>query len=113
MVGVLDLLIRIGASPGTEHRRQTGDARSVSGAVAAVDVVAAGYDARKFLRDVVELVGRLRAAEHAERLWPGRFDRVRKTAGCPVEGFIPCGDAQIAAVSHHRLRQPKRCWLHA
>ena len=48
----------VGARPSacTEHRRQTDDARGVSGSVAAVDVVAADDGARELLRDVVHLV---------------------------------------------------------
>ena len=39
-IGLLDLLVRARAAARSEYRRQTDDARGVSGAVAAVDVVA-------------------------------------------------------------------------
>src|SRR4029077_8218330 len=63
-VGFLDLLVGARAAPCSEYRRQTDDARGVSSTVAAVDVVAADDRARELLREIVHLVGRLRAAEH-------------------------------------------------
>lgn len=66
-VGPLELLIRARAAARSENRRQTDDARRVSSAVAAVDVVAADHAARELLSDIVHFVRRLRAAEHSER----------------------------------------------
>ena len=66
-VGVRDLLVGARTAACPEYRRQTDDARSVSSSIAAIDVVAADDRASELLRDVVHLVGRLRAAEHAER----------------------------------------------
>ena len=40
-IRLFNLAIRAGAAPRSEYRRQTGDARGVSSAVAAIDVVAA------------------------------------------------------------------------
>src|SRR4029077_18029244 len=65
-IGLLDLLIGTGTASGTEHRRQTDDAWSVSGAVTAVDVVAAEGLTHELLCDEVHLVRGLRAAEHAD-----------------------------------------------
>jgi len=58
-VGFLNLLIRVRASAGSENRRQTGDAWSVSGPVAAIDVVAAHDGSSELLGEVIQLVGRL------------------------------------------------------
>ena len=48
-VSLLDLLVGVRAAACSEDRRQTGDARSMSGAVAAVDVVATDDRARELL----------------------------------------------------------------
>ena len=65
-VGVFDLSIRTGATARPEDCRQTGDTGGVSSPVAAIYVVAADHRANELLRNVVQLVGRLRTAEHAE-----------------------------------------------
>lgn len=49
-VGFLDLLIRVRTAARTEDRRQTDDAGCVSGAVAAIDIVAADDHPRELLR---------------------------------------------------------------
>ena len=61
-----DLLIGVRTAACSENHRQTGDARSMSGTVAAIDVVASHHDASEFLRNEIHLVRRLRATEHAE-----------------------------------------------
>jgi hypothetical protein len=63
--GALSFLVGAGAAARAEDRRQTDDARGVSRSVATVDVIAADRYASELLRDVVHLVGRFRAAEHA------------------------------------------------
>ena len=70
----------VGARPSTcaKHRRQTDDARGVSGSVAAVDVVRAEGDARELLRGEVQLVRRLRAGEDAGQ--GARVEGARKPA---------------------------------
>ena len=50
-VRLLDLAIRARPAARSEDRRQTDDAGGVSGAVAAVDVVAADHGARELLRE--------------------------------------------------------------
>jgi hypothetical protein len=57
-VSLFSLTIRRRSSSGSEHCRQTGDARGVSSPVAAVDVVAVHDGARELLRHEVHLVGR-------------------------------------------------------
>src|ERR1700674_297593 len=93
------------AAPGPEHRRQTGDAGSVSGPVAAIDVVAADDAACDILREVIQFVGRLRAAEEAEGVWAAVGDCALDSGGRALERFIPCRSAQAFAVAHHRLSQ--------
>src|SRR6266853_6877899 len=50
----------------SEYRRQTGDAGGVSSSVAAIDVVCPHHGADKLLRCVVQFIGGLGAAKHAE-----------------------------------------------
>ncbi len=69
-VRLFNFAVRTGAASRSEYRRQTGDAGGVSSAVAAIDVVAADHRAHELLRDVIQLVGGLRATEHAERPRP-------------------------------------------
>ena len=67
-VRLLDFAVGARASTRPEHRRQTDDARRVSGPVATVDVVRAERDAGELLREEVHFVGGLRAAEDPERV---------------------------------------------
>ena len=83
-VGVLDFLVGTSPSPGSECCRQTGDARSVSSAVAAVDVIASDYAPNKLLRRKVQLICRLRATEHAEGLRSAAVDCALKRIGSQV-----------------------------
>src|SRR5580698_10986750 len=88
-VGVFNFAIRAGAAARPEYRRQTGDAGSVSSPVAAVDVIRTHDAADELLRRVIQLVGGLGAAEHAEvpRIVPR--NRLAKRRGHPVHSFIP------------------------
>jgi len=81
--------VRAGTSSRAENRRQTGDARGVSSPVATIDVVAADDGADEFLRDVVELVGGLGAAEHAERARSVLGDFAADSFRDAVESFFP------------------------
>ena len=58
-VRVLDFLVRARPPACAKYRRQTDDARGVSGPVAAVDVVGPNGGAQDFLREIVHLVGGL------------------------------------------------------
>src|SRR5206468_8318180 len=74
----------------------TGDRWGVSGPVAAVDVVAAQDDPAELLGGEVDLVGRLAAAEDAERLRPvGRAGGAEAGHG-PLEGLVPGRGSQRA-----------------
>src|SRR5438105_5021477 len=83
-IRLLDLLVGIRPSARSENHRQTGDAWSVSGTVAAIDVVAAHHDAREFLRHEVHFVCRLRATEHSKRLGRAFIDGGFQTNDRPV-----------------------------
>ena len=93
-VRLLDFAVGARASTRSEHRRQTDDARRVSGPVATVDVVGAERDAGELLRQEVHLVGGLRAAEDPERVRAARVDVAAEALGRAVERLVPaCRDA--------------------
>ena len=99
-VGALDLLVRTRPAAGPEYRRQTDDARGVSSPVAAIDVIAAHDRTSELLCDVVHLVGSLRAAKHSEGARTVALACTAKGDGRAIEGFIPGGAAQLAAITH-------------
>ena len=88
-VGVLHLGVAAGPAPCSEDCRQTGDGRSVSGAVTGVDVVATEGHPHELLGHEVHLVGGLRAGEHAHRGGPAGVDRPPEAGRRPVEGLLP------------------------
>ena len=112
-IRVLDLLVGAGAAARSEDRRQTDDAGSVSGAVAAVDVVAAHDLPGELLCDEVHLVRGLRAAEHADafapcargaggtRPRPGRGPRPRWR--CAAAPFSDGTSGSVSRVSGFRI----------
>jgi hypothetical protein len=102
-VGLGDLLIRARAAARSEYRRQTGDAGSVSGAVAAVDIIAPHDSARELLREKIQFVGRLGAAEQAESVRSARFLCAGK-AGCGQrERLVPRSSTQLAVTANKWL----------
>ncbi len=105
-VGFFDLFVRRRSTADSEHCRQTDDAGSVSSSIARIDVVRADHRPRELLRQVVHLVGCLRATEHADRVRPFGLYRSAKPGHRTVECFVPCRLAQHAALSHQRLGQP-------
>src|SRR5437868_12414564 len=106
-IGFFNLLVRVCAPACSENHRQTGDARSVSSAVAAIDVIASHDNARELLRNKVHLVRRLRATEQPERLPSTLINRGFQTAHGPIHCFVPCSRAQgtAAAISTKRSSQ--------
>ena len=113
-VGMLHLLVGAGAAAAAEHRRQTGDAGSVSSAVAAIDVVTRQHRAHELLRHEVHLVGGLRAAEEAEggRRRAGldlakrvatRSSASSQLAGCSRRS---CGSGASSAARYGRFSSP-------
>jgi hypothetical protein len=89
-IRLFNFAVGAGAPSRTEYRRQTGDAGGVSSAVAAIDVVAADHRTNEFLRGVIQLVGRFRAAEHSKCAWPVQSDFAANSFGDAIESFFPC-----------------------
>ena len=58
-VSVFNFAVRARPAAGSEYRRQTGDARSVSSPVTAINIVRTHDAADEFLRCVVQFVGGL------------------------------------------------------
>src|SRR5262249_46795852 len=96
-----------------ENRRQTDDARRVSGAVAAVDVVGPDDRARELLSDEVHLVRGLRAGEHPERARSALLDRRPESRRGPIERLVPRGDPKDATCPDGRLVERVVALLHA
>ena len=107
-IGLRHLLIRTGGAARPEDRRQTGDARGMSSSIATVNVVAADHRANEFLRDIVQLVGRFRTAEHAEAAWPVRFDLAAQLAGDEIERFLPACPSMTVGFANQWGREPAR-----
>src|SRR5712692_4492164 len=88
-IGFFNLLIGVGAATRTENHRQTGDARGVSGTVAAIDVVAAQHDSGEFLRDEIHFVRGLRTTKEPERLPSALFHNGFQPSRRPVQSLVP------------------------
>jgi hypothetical protein len=99
-------LIRTGGPARAEDRRQTGDAGGVSSPVAAVNVVAPDDRTDEFLRDVIQLVGCFRAAEHAESARPVFFDLAAQPGGDEIEGFLPTCRPVTVSLANQRSGEP-------
>jgi len=80
-VGLFDFAVRTRSATRAENRRQTGDARGVSSAVATIDVVAADDRSDEFLCGEIQFVGRFGATEHAECAGPTRRRFILKARG--------------------------------
>jgi hypothetical protein len=88
-VRFFDLLVGVRTTAGTKDRRQTGDARGVSSAVAAIDVVTADHNAGELLRYEVHLVCRLRTAEEAKRRASMVLHNGLQTPRREIHSFVP------------------------
>ncbi len=106
-IGLFDLPVRARAPARSKDRRQTDDARSVSGPITAIDVVRAERHPGQLLRQVVHLVGRLGAAEDAQCVRPVLGDVATEPLGGAVECFVPRGGTERPVVAHQRLGQPR------
>ena len=100
-VGLLDLCVGRRSAACSEHRRQTDDARGVSGSVTGVDVVRAHHLTGELLRQEVHLVRRLGAREDPERRRGVGLARTGK-AGCGAVERL--GPASRAAARRRRGR---------
>src|SRR5690242_3578259 len=101
-VRILDLAVRTCPASRPENRRQTGDARGVSSPVATIDVVAADHRAHEFLGDVVQLVGCLRAAEHAKRAGAVPLDFEANASRDSSERLLPRRWTVLAVFAYQR-----------
>ena len=98
-VRLLDLLIGARPAACSEDRRQTDDARGVSGPVTAIDVVVAEDLPGEFRREEVDLVGRLRAAEDSGGLATMGRQGFTESLGGTVECFVPGSGPKNAVVA--------------
>jgi len=110
-ISLFSFTIRAGSATRSKNRRQTGDAGGVSSSVAAIDVVGPHHATDKLLRGIVQLIGGLGAAEHAEvaRIVP--VDRSAERRGHSIDGFVPRGSAVAAVFTDQRLGQARFHWL--
>jgi hypothetical protein len=99
-IGILNLAIRAGTAAQAEYRRQTDDAGSVSGTIAAVDVVGSDNDSGKLLGEEVHFVRGLRTTEDPERLRTVSVQSSLKTACHPVERFLPARRTKVTLVAN-------------
>ena len=88
-IGLFNFLIGIRATTRTENHRQTGDARSVSGSVATIDVVAAQCHARELLRDKIHFIGAFRTAEDSDCASTMLLHNGPQTVRRAIERLIP------------------------
>jgi len=102
-VRVLHLAIRTRPASRTKNRRQTGDARGVSSAVATVDVVRAHHRPRELLGEIVQLVRRLRTTEHAKGLRSVALLDAPKAGSGGVKSLIPTGGTKLLPFPNHGL----------
>jgi hypothetical protein len=102
-IRLLDFAVGACSTPRTKHRRQTDDARSVSGSVAAIDVVGAEGDPGEFLRHEVHFVRGLRARENAEGIRTASVDVATETIGRSVECLIPADWSEDTVLADERF----------
>ncbi len=107
-VRLFHLAVGAGAPTGTERCRQTDDARSVSGSVAAVDVVRAERDAAQLPGQEIHLVAGLGTAERADGVAAVLCFDAAEPVGGPVQRFLPRGLAEDAVVTDQRFGQASK-----
>jgi hypothetical protein len=104
-ISLFDLAIRTRSPSYTENRRQTDDAGSMSGTVAAVDVVGPDDRSSELLRKIVHLIRCLRAAEDSEVLWSMPFHRTSKSLGGTMQCLFPGSRTETAVFTNQWLGQ--------
>src|SRR3954465_14131741 len=103
-VRVLRFLVRARRAACPKDCRQTDDAGSVSGPIAAVDVVVAEDPAGELRRQEVHFVRRLRAAEDSGRR-PAVFGQIAlEPLRGAIEGLVPRGGTEHSVVANEWLR---------
>ena len=75
----------------------------MSSPVTAIDVVRSHDGANKLLRRVIQLVGGLGAAKHAEAAGIVFCDRPAKSLGHPLQSLIPRGSSMAAVFTDQWL----------
>ena len=105
-VRILDFTIRTGATARSEYRRQTGDARRVSSAVAAIDMITADHRPHELLSGIVQLVRRFGTTEHAERISAVFRELGLKTLRHAVQRLIQACRTMAAIFANQRTGQP-------
>ncbi len=104
-IGLFQLAIGTRAASRSKDRRQTDDAGSVSGTIAAINIVATDDQASKLLCHEVHLVRRLRATEHPHRRPAVRVDDLLETGRRPVQRLIPARWSERSVFTHHGSSQ--------
>src|SRR5207249_847127 len=105
-VRLFDFAVRTRPAPRPENRRQTDDARGVSSPVATVDVVRADHRAHEFLSHVVQLIGGLRATEHAARARPVFLDLRAEPCSNAVQCLVPSRRTMLTVLPNQRRLSP-------
>ena len=105
-IGLLGLAVGTRAPSRTKNRRQTGDARRVSRAVAAIDVIAAHDHPSELLCHEVHLVGSLRAAEQAEGGAAVRIFSGGKPLRRPCQRLVPCCPPEGSVLAYQGICKP-------
>jgi len=100
---LFNLLIGVCATARTKNRRQTGDARRVSSAVAAIDVVTAHHNTRELLSNEVHFIRRLRAAEQSKRLAAVFLSDRFQTARREIQRLFPAGRTENTTIAKKGL----------
>ncbi|MCY1408054.1 hypothetical protein D9M71_233710 [compost metagenome] len=104
-VGAVDIGDAAGHRPRAEGQGQPRHRGAVADARTVVDVVAAQHGPGEFLRRVIILVGRPRAADHPHRARPTLGQRLAKGAGHPLQRLVPAGRAQACRLADQRTGQ--------
>jgi hypothetical protein len=108
-VRLFNFTVRACAASCSKDCRQTGDAWRVSSPVAAIDVVAAYDGPHKFLRNIVQFIGSLRATEHPKSARPVVQDFVTNTRGGKLQRFFPTCGSMLAVLANQGSGQPSDC----
>jgi hypothetical protein len=106
-VRLFDLLVGTRSSSQAKDRRQTDDARGMSGAVTAIDVVASHDHARKLLGEEVEFIRGLRTAKDSKSLRAVVFNGPAETLRRAVKRFLPGGWTKTVLIPDERCRQSR------
>jgi len=101
-----DVVEGIGHRPGTKCCGQTGHGRGVAETRAVVNVVSPYHRPGEFLHDVVLLIGALGGAEHPDGVAAMLFFYLTQLADHQVQGLVPGGLDELAALLDQRPGQP-------